>query len=103
MKLTTILFVFSLFLFANVCKADLAPANAQNTQALTIQKLQQFQTNNRFAYGSASDATLQEHILKTTLINLLKVHDKHLSVSIKAIANQLNNSYYTSYPMGLTK
>ena len=64
MKLTTILFVFSLFLFANVCKADLATANTQNTQALTIQKLQQFQTNNRFAYGSASDATLQEHILK---------------------------------------
>jgi serine protease inhibitor len=64
MKPATILCVFSLLLFANVCKADLATANTQNTQALTIQKLQQFRTNNYFAYGNASDSTLQEHILK---------------------------------------
>ena len=51
--------MFSLLLFANFSKAE-----TQNPQLLQIQKLEQFQTNNHFAYGNASDSTLQEHILK---------------------------------------
>lgn len=51
--------MFSLLLFANFSKAE-----TPNTQLLQIQKLEQFQTNNHFAYGNASDSTLQEHILK---------------------------------------
>ncbi len=59
MKPATILYVFSLLLLANFSKAE-----TPNIQLLKIQKLEQFQTNNHFAYGNASDATLQEHILK---------------------------------------
>ncbi|WP_228199814.1 MULTISPECIES: DUF4844 domain-containing protein [Acinetobacter] len=51
--------MFSLLLFANFSKAE-----TPNTQLLQIQKLEQFQTNKHFAYGNASDSTLQEHILK---------------------------------------
>ena len=59
MKLITFLFTFSLLLFANFSKAD-----TPNTQLLKIQKLEQFQIDNRFSYTNSSTSTFQQQILK---------------------------------------
>lgn len=59
MKPTSILFVFSLLLFANFSKA-----NVPDTQLPSIQKLEQFQKNNYFSYIGSSTTSLQQQILK---------------------------------------
>lgn len=65
MKPTSIVFVFSLLLFANFSKADVP-----DTQLPSIQKLEQFQGNNHFSYINSSTTSLQQQIQKTILIKL---------------------------------